>query len=105
MSLNEILKFVVPTVCATFLGTLMFPRLLGALPRRGEVLQLWTACGAGAAMGSFAGALLLASIPLLDQFPLDYLISIAVALGFALALAQVALHKNKERADESPPEQ
>ena len=104
MPLNEIMKLVVPAVCATLLSGLLVRRLFGALAQNSPVLQTWTFCAAGACMGSFTGALWLTSFPLLDNSPIDYVVGTAVAAVFALALAKTSFHE-KGRTDDGRPEQ
>jgi hypothetical protein len=104
MPLSEIIRLVVPAVCATLLSGLMVRRVFGALAQGSPVFQTWTFCAAGACIGSFQGALLVVSVRLLDHFPIDYVVSTAVATVFALALAKTSFHK-KGRPDERRPEQ
>jgi cation transporter-like permease len=104
MPLNEIMKLLVPAVCATLLSGLMVRRVFGALAHNSPALQTWTFCAAGACMGSFAGLVWVGTLPLLDHFPIDYVLSTAVAVVFALALAKTSFHK-KAHPDDDRPEQ
>jgi hypothetical protein len=105
MPLNEIMKLLVPAVCGTLLSGLMVRRLFGRLAHNSPVLQTWTFCAAGACIGSFAGLILVGTLPFLDRFPpIDYVLITAVAVVYALALAKTSFHK-KAHPDDDRPEQ
>jgi hypothetical protein len=104
MPLNEIMKLLVPAVCATPLSALMVRRLFGPLAKNSPPFRTWIFCAAGACVGSFAGALLLASFRFLDNFPIDYMVSTAVAAVYSLGLVKTSFHR-KGREDDRRPEQ
>jgi len=91
MPLSEILKLVVPAVCATLLSRLIVRRLSGTPVRDISALQVWTTCAAGACLGSFNGAVFLVGFRLLDFFPINYVVSTAFGAIVAVAVTQASI--------------
>lgn len=100
MPLNEIIQLVVAALGATLLSVPLARRLFGARVKARPASETWTCCAAGSCLGSFAGLIWVGTFPLLDHFPIDYVVNTVFAVPFALAVTKSSLPRKSRDGDD-----